>query len=116
MDLRTIGCLGLVAIPLIGAPIYLTAYWGTETQYTFTVESKGRECSSAGETVSCSNFVYGEDGQVFQNSDDIFYWKFDSRTVQSQIKEGETVTVTAVGWRVPFLSMQPNIISVRPSQ
>lgn len=98
---------------VVGIPaIYLPAYWSTERDYTFTVESKGRECSGSGDTLSCKNFVYGAQGEVFTNADELFYWKFDSRSLQSQFREGQRVTVRAVGWRAPFLSMQPNILSV----
>lgn len=93
-------------------PIYLVGYWGTEKEYSFVVSKTDRECDASGESVTCRNFVYGTGGEVFTNADDLFYGKFDSRTVQAGIEQGTKTTVRAVGWRIPFLSMQPNIIEV----
>ncbi|UIS25296.1 DUF1523 family protein [Erythrobacter phage vB_EliS-L02] len=109
---------GLAFIALLIAlyPIYLVAYWGTEREYSFVVSKTDRECDANGESTVCRNFVYGTGGEVFTNSDDLFYGKFDSRTVQAGIEQGTKTTVRAVGWRIPFLSMQPNIIEVVSSQ
>lgn len=104
--------LGFFALVILAYPIYLTAYWGSEKEYTFTVQRVDRECDADGRGAKCRNFVYGRGGEVFTNSDDIFYGKFDSRTIQAGFEQGTETTVRAVGWRIPFLSMQPNIIKI----
>lgn len=46
-----------------------------------------------------------------ENADDIFFWKFDSSNLYGDMNIGDTYIVKIVGWRVPFLSWYPNIIS-----
>jgi len=104
--------LGFLALVILAYPFYLTAYWSTEKEYTFIVQRVDRECDADGKGTTCRNFVYGRGGEVFTNSDDLFYGKFDSRTIQAGFEQGTKTTVRAVGWRIPFLSMQPNIISI----
>lgn len=112
MRVMPIFILGLIALTILSYPVFLVSYWGTEKEYTFTVQRVDRECDVTGNTAKCRSFVYGRGGEVFTNSDDIFYGKFDSRTIQAGFVAGTETTVRAVGWRIPFLSMQPNIISI----
>ena len=79
--------------------------------YTVTVSGKERECDPDGNKLVCYYVVYGEDGSIFSNRDSILYWKFDSGSVQARFLTGHRYNVRAVGWRVAFLSMKPNIIS-----
>jgi hypothetical protein len=56
---------------------------------------------------------------VFVNEDLTFYLKFDSATVQSRatsIAANKGVAmIRYIGWRVPILSMIPNVIDVEPA-
>ena len=78
-------------------------------EHTFTVESKDRVCDSER---NCYFEVYGTNGEVFTNQDDLINGKFDSASVQAKLKPGHTYTVKTTGWRVPLLSMKPNIYDV----
>jgi len=78
---------------------------------TFTVESKDRECTG-GETVTCRYVVLATDGRAYTNEDDLFNGKFNSRTFQARLQVGQTYTVRTTGWRIPFLSMSPNIVEI----
>ena len=86
---------------------------------TFTVESKERRCDSdGGSGVTCAYYVYGTNGEVFRNEDAIVFGdhtKFDSATLQARLHVGQRYTVQTIGWRVPWASMSPNIISARPA-
>jgi hypothetical protein len=79
---------------------------------TFTVESKDRECNSDGETVTCRYVVLATDGRAYTNEDDLLNGKFNSRTFQARLQVGQTYTVRTTGWRIPFLSMSPNIVEI----
>lgn len=79
---------------------------------TFTVESKDRECDAAGETTTCYYVVLATDGRVYTNSDDMLNGKFNSRTFQARLQVGQTYTVRTTGWRIPILSMAPNIVEI----
>lgn len=78
---------------------------------TFTVESKDRECTG-GETVTCRYVVLATDGRAYTNGDDLLNGKFNSRTFQARLQVGQTYTVRTTGWRIPFLSMSPNIVEI----
>lgn len=60
-----------------------------------------------------------EDGKprVFHNEDNWIYLKFDSADLQTLAATAErkdaAVAITSYGWRVPFLSMFPNAISLK---
>ena len=57
--------------------------------------------------------VVDSEGNVYKNVDSWYFLKFNSTDVYNQLVVGKTVTVTITGWRIPFYSEYPNIISVR---
>lgn len=61
--------------------------------------------------------VFGEDengnGVVYKNVDAIIRGKWDSSTMQANLKIGETYEVVLVGYRIPLFSSYENIISVK---
>ncbi len=91
-------------------------------QYTITVTDKDRivdKKSDDGE-IKSRYLVFGdtEDGEslVFENTDCFLRLKFNSSNFQGKLKEGNTYTITVVGFRVPFLSWYENIIKVEEVQ
>lgn len=87
--------------------------YGTEDEVTFTVTDKERIVESNGETTS-SRYLIFTNGEVFENTDSLLRLKFNSADIQGQLREGDTYDATVYGWRVPFLSMNRNIVDVRP--
>lgn len=59
--------------------------------------------------------IYAE-GETFTNADSIWYWKFNSSDIYGEISEGVYCRAHVCGWRVPFLSMYRNIISISVEQ
>lgn len=61
--------------------------------------------------------VFGEDengnGVVYKNEDAFIRGKWDSSTMQANLKIGETYEVVLVGYRIPLFSSYENIISVK---
>ncbi|AZQ61669.1 DUF1523 family protein [Flammeovirga pectinis] len=49
---------------------------------------------------------------TFQNTDTWIWFKFNSSDVYAEIQDGKKYDFSIVGFRIPFLSMYPNIISV----
>lgn len=49
-------------------------------------------------------------GEVFENTDSILRWKFNSSDVYGRIPDGATCTFLVNGWRVQFFSMYRNIL------
>ena len=85
--------------------------------YTVTVQSKDiKSGSKSGKfLVFCIDTNTGE-SRVFEVTDSLFKWRFDSADIYNMIKEGETYEFTTGGYRVPFLSMYPNIYEVNQVQ
>ena len=91
-----------------------------DTNYTVTITDKERIVEHSGESISSKYLVFadGENGEsyVFENTDCFIRGKWNSSNIQGQLKEGNTYTVTVVGYRVPFLSMYQNIIEVEKTE
>ena len=83
-----------------------------DTEYTITVTGKERIVEDS----SSKYLVFSEDIHgnvfVFENTDCLLRWKWDSSNIQGQLKEGNTYKIVVVGFRVPFLSMYQNIIKI----
>jgi len=73
----------------------------------------GIKISFEGEGVNEVGKFDGFDAEVFENTDDLFYFKFNSSDVQNELKVDNSYTVKVIGFRVPFLSMHRNILSVK---
>ena len=98
----------LVLLLIIG---YNIAYFGSVKQEIITVKNKERITTGSGENISSKFIVYCK-GEVFENTDNIFFGKFDSADVQNELEMGKTYVVKVAGWRMPFLSAYRNIINI----
>jgi hypothetical protein len=49
--------------------------------------------------------------KVFENTDSILAWKFNSSDVQASIIKGKKYKFKVYGWRIPFCSFYENILS-----
>ena len=57
----------------------------------------------------CNYEVYTDQG-VFANKDELWHLKFNSADLQGAFVDGATCKITAIGFRIPALSMRKNII------
>lgn len=59
-------------------------------------------------------FTELDDGnvEVFENRDSLPMFKWNSSDIQAKLKPGKKYTATVTGWRIQFLSMYRNIVSV----
>lgn len=91
-----------------------------DKDYVITVTDKERieEVVGSGENrrLKSKYLVFGDDENgnslVFENTDEWLRGKFNSSNVQGSLKIGYTYKVTAIGFRVPILSLYRNIIKV----
>ena len=60
--------------------------------------------------------IYTENCGVLSVKDNIFIGQVDSANIYGSIKPGETYDFTTKGYRIPLLSMFPNITEVTPSK
>ncbi|TVQ83321.1 MAG: DUF1523 family protein [Micavibrio sp.] len=103
------------AVMLTAAFAGSAAYqYGTQDQVTFTVTDKerlvARDGGSAKYLVSTRDTQGGI--EVFENTDALLQWKFNSSDIQAKLEVGGTYDAQVYGWRVPFLSMYRNIVDV----
>lgn len=57
-----------------------------------------------------STYLIFTDHGVFRNDDAGWFVKFDSSDFYGNLDTGKTYTLKVYGWRIPFLSMYPNIV------
>ncbi len=96
----------LVLVACIVPPVLKVV---NEQTYVVTVQSKERVVINN----SSKYLVYTTDSNgesyVFEITDGLFKWRFDSADTYNLIQVGETYAFTACGYRVPIISMYPNI-------
>jgi hypothetical protein len=86
-------------------------YWTADTT-TFTVTGSDSVVSGNKESGIISKWIVLTETETLENTDSLAYLKFNSSDIQGRLKIGQTYTAKVYGWRVPFLSMYRNIVSV----
>ena len=94
---------GVTVALLFGGCAYKT--YGTIDQHEVRVNDMQRLADE-------KKWIVLTDKTTFENTDSIFHWKFNSSDLQGKIERDTMYSFTTVGWRVPFLSMYPNIIKI----
>lgn len=61
-------------------------------------------------------FIVLDHEEVIQNTDVMFYGKFNSADIQARLKKNETVKVTTIGYRIPLLSIYPRAVKISEVQ
>lgn len=84
------------------------AYRSTAKDVTFKVSDKAVVATS--DSNGHKYMIYTTHGNVFQDTDSVAFWKFDSSNVYAKLLVGHTYTCEVTGWRIPILSAQNNII------
>lgn len=94
------GVLALTTIP----PVALVQ---SREPVTITVTDKERVTDSNGSKY----LIFTEQG-TFEVTDSLVATRWNSSDVYGEIEEGGTYTATRQGWRVPFMSLYPNLLDV----
>lgn len=102
----------LIVLVAIGVGLLSASYYGSSDVVKIKVNDKERVVTKSGDEVESRYLVY-TDSEVFENTDDLFKFKFNSSDVQNQLKTDSTYTVEVIGWRIPVLSMHRNIINIK---
>ena len=78
------------------------------TEVEITVEDKWIKA-----TKDSSDYMISDtSGNVYVVSDSLILLSFDASDRYAAIDVGRTYGVTTIGWRVPMLSMYPNIVEI----
>lgn len=99
----------IVAIFAVAGVAFITIVgWSHVSEQTScVVESKDRTRDQNGESDAR---IYTENCGTFQVKDDMLRGHFSSADTYGKLDEGATYDFRTTGYRVPFLSMFPNII------
>ena len=74
----------------------------------FTVSEKERVIHNRS-----SKYLIFSDEEIFQNTDCLMHWKFDSSDLYGKLKVGESYEAEVYGWRIHWMSKYRNIISIK---
>ena len=113
--LTAITAIALVVIAVIAFPVM---NFSNDHTYTVTITDKERVTTQVAEGQTDSKYlIYGEDENgktyVFEDTDTLFRWKFNSSDVFGALKEGETYELTVIGFRVNIFNWYENIIDFK---
>lgn len=99
----------LLAIMLAGMILVspILAYVTNDT-VTFTVKEKENIVRN-----DSSKYLIYTDSEVFENTDSLWYWKWNSSDVYRDLEVGKQYEAEVYGFRVPFLSWYRNIVDVK---
>lgn len=100
------GAVGLLIAFMLGFGV-LNAFHVNEV--TCTVTDKDRTTKSEG---GSDMRVYTEDCGTLAVSDSLLDWHFSSSDTYASIESGNTYNFTTRGFRIPMLSMFPNVVEV----
>ena len=103
----------LIPIMLIFWLGYYALKYGNEQEYTVTVNKTERTTEIHGKTSSSYYLIFTDKG-VFQISDQLLKWKFNSSDIYGSIKQDSIYEIETTGYRLPWLSMYPNIVKAQP--
>lgn len=113
-----LGCLTAIALVVIAVIAIPVISFSNDHAYTVTITDKERVTTQVTEGQTDSKYlIYGEDENgktyVFEDTDTLFRWKFNSSDVFGALKEGETYELTVIGFRVHIFNWYENIIDFK---
>lgn len=103
----------LIAVVIFISSIGLmTAAQLNENTYEVTILNK--EVKKTSDSYKYLIFTELENGEVrvFENTDSLLRWKFNSSDLYGELKEGGSFIINVYGFRIPLLSMYENIYEV----
>lgn len=113
-----LGCLTAIALVVIAVITVPVINFSNDHKYTVTITDKERVITQVAEGQTDSKYlIYSEDKNgktyVFEDTDTLFRWKFNSSDVYGALKEGETYELTVIGFRVHIFNWYENIIDFK---
>jgi len=106
------GPLVVVLLILIVIVVIFSMSYAYLSSEVITVKITGTEVKRYDES---DKYLINTDKGTFENTDTIWYWKWDSSDLQGKIKgkKDQTVKLKVYGWRIPFLSMYENVVEIK---
>lgn len=108
-----LGCLTAIALVVIAVIAIPVMNFSNDHTYTVTITDKERVTTQS----DSKYLIYGEDENgktyVFEDTDTLFRWKFNSSDIYGALKEGKTYELTVIGFRVHILNWYENIVDFK---
>jgi len=99
----------LILISMLGSLILGGVVFPLATQESVEFTLVGKE--RVGDSDS-SKYLLFTDDETFENSDIFILAKFESSDIYGQLEKGKTYRAKVCGYRIGFLSMYRNVISI----
>ena len=84
----------------------VSLYYSSEEEIEMTITEKWIKGIDDGQ-----KYLFSDGNEVFENTDSIYIWKWNSSDFWVGIKEGHTYRIKIIGWRIPILSWYRNVVS-----
>ena len=101
-------CIVLLTLVMLASVIYSFVYISMSGHETIIVQEKWVKYHGG----DAKYLVSSIDGQVFEISDSLWYWRFDSSNVYAKVKPNVVYDIKTEGFRFPFFSDYKNIIEL----
>jgi hypothetical protein len=116
-NMRWLVLVGIVVLIMSGLIFNFTFFTFNDHEITVELTEKERVANRGGN--GARFMVWGrnlETGEIvtLENTDILWRGKFNSADIQGSLQIGETYRLVVVGRRIPFLSMNQNILEVHP--
>ena len=86
--------------------------YNTDSYVNVVVKDKQSVLSGSGETANSKYLIFTDNG-VYENTDTVWYWKWNSSDFYNQIEVGKSYQFRVYGFRSPFMSWYKNIIEIK---
>ena len=89
--------------------IYPAALYKSDATVTATVVKTERVAYGSGDSIRHKYLIF-TDGEVFQCTDSLLFWKFNSSDIYGRLQPNQEYTFRVAGWRWHFGSWYRNVI------
>lgn len=118
MSKKSLGYLTAIILVIIAVIVVPVINFSNDHKYTVTITDKERVTTQSDkDNISSKYLIYGEDKNgktyVFEDTDTLFRWKFNSSDVYGTLKEGKTYELTVIGFRIHILNWYENIVDFK---
>lgn len=107
--------LGIIVLGLLGFGLLVGIFLlpdlitlSSQDDVTITIQDKERIMDRDGS--GSKYLIWTEEGEVFENTDQMFMGKFNSSDLYGKLERGKTYKCHVSGWRNEFMSWYRNLI------
>lgn len=98
----------IIFLAIVSVPVMTILEYNHKETHVGTVTDKYNKRSEKSDKF----YIVLDDKKVIMNTDLIFKGYFDSADKQAQLRIGDKVKVTTIGFRIPILSLYPKVYEI----